>query len=320
MKRYTFTLAMVIASMLVICASLGSASAARKAVGDAPYPTKPAPKPVPPICTPTRAVAVAGGVATLGICKDAKGNKVYGGQFFYKDLAVTGLANSACTVKSTAGSAGTTGRISVVEKGVTVTYTITMWVGKTAKHLASVKTDSRSTRSFTVMMPGKQAGCDGSPTFTGDPNDPAGGNRAGSVAGGFVCAIGGSKRITVTQQAISIPTVFDCSGNGDCNWQIIGRPVTKYWLTYYPGAFECSGNGVSGVPAFYIEYVREDGTECDPTFGGVTTIPLRESWSGSIKSITAWIQSTYRSATKLEYVGLSFEGPFNGTPGGPPLC
>lgn len=326
MKRYKFTLAMVIAGMmLVIPASFtGTVSASMVLKTDAPAPVNP--KPVPPVCTfltdPAGKIVqpkpTGKGIANRGICRDKSGNKVWGTQFSYTDLTVTGRADTSCSVKKDFGTVGQTGVIPITLKGVAVSYSITVWVPKTTKHLASNWRDPRSTTNFTVQMPGKAATCDGNPTFIGDPNSPDGGGKPGTADGGFACGWGGSKQLAVTSEAVSMPTIFDCSGNGVCTWSLIGRSGVRYGITFYPGYFSCANN-VKGDPFLYLEVTRLDGSPCEISIDGVTSFPLLKGWGGTINKVTALILTTYWGPT-FEFPRLFYTGPLNGTPGGPSLC
>lgn len=317
MKRYKFTLAMVIAgAVLVVPASfsVGLASAASVADSDAPYPTPVKKKPVPPICTPTKAVVTAGGVANIGICRDRNGNKVWGAQWAYKDLKVAGLADTGCPVKNTTGSTGVTGRIPIAFRGVTVTYTATIWVRKTTKHLASDRSNPRSTKSFTVTIPGKPALCSGTPPVVNDnPYSPTGSGNGGSAQNGWVCGWGGSKQLSINSAGVVSFPPIDCSGNGYCTWMSDnGRYERLGWIVY-TGSVECSNN-VSATPGIRVNVVYPDQTACTMGwFGGVLTAPLPSNygWYGD-----ATIETIMTSGSKVGSAGVTFPkltlGPITG--------
>ena len=286
---------------------------APSALADAPSPA-PKPKPVPfhPVCTIAKGVAVPTGVTTVGICRDQHGNKVWGAQLSYKNLKVSGLSATACNVAKTFGSAGTTGRIAIPYKGVTATYTVTIWVAKNSKHLASIRTDPRSTRTLTVQIPGKQALCAGNPPVVAPegPNSSMGSGNGGDAQTGFNCGWAGG--LSVDQHGIHIPGM-DCSGNGSCAWKSEGNTFVLFGYTFYASRVECS-NGVLGIPIFNVTVSYPDGSSCKLVpLSDTSMFPLPpSSWYGDL-SVEVILVTGARRSTRDGLPQVLIAGPIHGT-------
>lgn len=308
MKRISVTFAGIVATLLLL---------APPALADAPYPAS-KPKPVPPVCTflfgrdgkVLKPVVTAKGIANRGICRDRNGNKVWGTQFSYTNLTVTGYGDTGCPVKKDFGITGESGVIPVTLKGVTVTYTINIWLPRTTKHLASVRTSPVSTKTFTVTIPGRPAVCGGNPTVVNDnPNSPTGSGNGGDAQHGFICGWGGTRQLAIDQFGLHLPAL-DCSGNGTCKWQSDNDSYVRYGMTVYPGQVYCD-NGVKAISLIVVDINYPDESSCTMRLTGINSFPLPPSWAGDLTAL-AVIASTNGGSANVVFPRLAL-GPIHGT-------